>query len=134
MPNDSTANTSTFFDAHGLDVDDLSLDKSDIIPHLMNGYCAESHDPSMCRGFGMYQVTAPVKMAIAVIIEGYSEGELSSENLRSICSAVGIQPDRGKQEGANLIGKLKVRCDDLRRLLGSTKLSTILDTVEEVGK
>ena len=62
----------------------------------------------------------------------YSQGELSSENLRSVCSAVGIQPERGKPESTNLVDKLILRRKDLRRLLDS--FETTLNTVEELGK
>jgi len=40
LDNDPMADISVFFAAHGMDVDDRLLDDSDVLCHLMNGYCA----------------------------------------------------------------------------------------------
>ena len=76
-----------------MDVDDPLLDKSDAISNLMNGYCA-NHATAACAEISQH-VRSPVKMAIVVVeivIDGYRRRQLSSQNFRTICSAVGIKP------------------------------------------
>jgi len=131
----SIVDVSTFLVAHGMDVEDPLLDKSDVISHLMNGCCA-NHSTDACREVSR-RVKSPVKMAITVtkiIINAYGQGQLSSENLRSVCSAVGIKPDRRRPESANLVDKLNSRCKDLQPLLNGTGLENIFSMVEELGK
>ena len=135
LSNGSIVDASSFFVAHGMDVEDTLLDESDVVSHLMNGYCA-NHSTPACAEVSR-RVKSPVKMAVAitgVVINGYSQGQLSSERLRSICSAIGIHPDRNKLESANLVKKLKLRCKDLRPLLSCTGLGGIFGMVEGLGK
>ena len=135
LHDDPATRTSSFLTAHGMDVDDPLLDNSDIISHLMNGYCANHVTPT-CNEISQ-RVKSPVKMAIAVteiVINGYARGQLSLENLRAICSAIGIKATSHKQESSNLIGKLKLRCEDLRLLSKCTGLESIFGTIEGVNK
>jgi hypothetical protein len=88
------SNVSVFFAAHGMDVDDPLLDNSDVLSHLMNGYCA-GHATPACSEVSR-RIKSPVKMAVAVteiVIDGYSRQQLSTEGLRATCSAVGIKPE-----------------------------------------
>ena len=76
-------------------------------------------------------------MAIVVaeiVIDGYRRRQLSSENLRTICSAVGIKPDCRQREGDRLAKKLKLRCKDLQPLLNCAGLENVFGTIEELGK
>ena len=118
-----------------MDVSDPLLDKSDAISHLMNGYCA-NHATAACAEVSRH-VRSPVKMAIVVaeiVINGYCRRQLSSENLRTICSAVGIKPDCRQREGDRLAKKLKLRCKDLQPLLNCAGLENVFGTIEELGK
>ena len=133
--NHSAADASTFFAAHGMDTEDLLLDESDIISHLMNGCCA-NHATDACTEISR-RVKSPVKMAIAVtqiVIDEYLRRQLSSEHLRTICFAVGIKPDCNRRESDNLIKKLRLRCKDLQPLLNQTGLESIFSTVEGLRK
>ena len=118
-----------------MDTEDLLLDESDVISHLVNGYCA-SHSANGCTEVSR-GVRSPVRMAITVtqiVIDAHLRGQLSVENLRMICTAVGIQPDHHRQESDNLIKKLKLQCKDLQPLLTQTELRNIFGTVEGLGK
>ena len=124
-----------FFSAHGMDIDDVVSDKSDVICHLMNGYCANRATPA-CAEVSQH-ARSPVRMAIVVteiVIDGYSRGELSTEYLRAVCSAVGIKPDMQRREGPNLIKKLELRCKNLQALVDGTALEQIFSTIEKLGK
>ena len=74
-------------------------------------------------------------MAIVVakiVIDGYHWRQLSSENLRTICSAVGIKPDCHQREGDRLVKKLKLRCKDLQPLLNCTGLESVFGTIDNL--
>ena len=136
LHDDPFINVSAFFVAHGMDVDDPLLDKTDAISHLMNGYCANHATPA-CSEVSR-RVRSPVKLAIAIteiVIDGYSRRDLSSQNLRTICSAVGIRPNlTNKQEGDSFVKKLRLRCEDLQPLLNCVELESIFGTIETLGK
>lgn len=86
LTNDSTTQTSAFFVAHGMDVDDVLLDKSDTLSHLMNGYCANHATPA-CTEIAR-NVRSPVEMAIVVsemVINRHACKELSPEHLAAVC-------------------------------------------------
>ena len=76
-----------------MDVDDPLSGHSDVTSHLVNGYCVNHVTP-------MYseipqRVKSPVEMAIGITeitIDGCARGQLSSEDLRVVCSAIGIKP------------------------------------------
>ena len=128
-------NAPTLLAAHDIDVNDPMFDKSDVISHLMNGYCA-NHSTPACVEISR-KVKSPVKMAIAVtkiVIDGYSRGELSPRDLQETCSAIGIKPHQHHPEGPDLINKLKMRCKDLQPLLNRMELEDIFETIEKVGK
>lgn len=124
-----------FVTNHGMDTEDLLLDESDVISHLMNGCCA-THSTNGCTEVSR-GVKSPVRMAITVtqiVIDACLRGQLSVECLRMICSTVGIKPDCGRRESENLIKKLKLRCKDLQPLLTQTELRNIFQTIEGLGK
>ena len=76
-------------------------------------------------------------MAIVVaeiVIDGYRRRQLSSEDLWTICSTVGIKPNCCQQEGNRLAKKLKLWCKDLQLLLNCTGLESVFSTIEELGK
>ena len=111
------------------------LDKSDVISHLMNGYCANHLTPA-CAEIS-HRVKSPVTMAITIteiVINEYSRGQLSSRDLRDICFAIGIEPHPHREEGSYLIDKLKQRCKDLRPLLNYTGLENVFGAIEDLGK
>ena len=111
------------------------LDKSDVISHLMNGYCANHLTPA-CAEIS-HRVKSPVMMAITIteiVINEYSRGQLSSRDLRDICFAIGIEPHPHREEGSYLIDKLKQRCKDLRPLLNYTGLENVFGAIEDLGK
>ena len=133
--NDPIVDVSVLFVAHGMNVEDPLLDKSDAILHLMNGYCA-NHSTNACAEV-LQDVNSPVKMAIAVteiILDSYSQGQLSSEHLWSICYAVGIRPDRHQLESTSLVNKLKLGCKDLQLLLNCTGLEMTFGVIEGLRK
>ena len=135
MTNDSAADISAFFAAHGIDVEDPLLDKSDAISHLMNGYCA-THAAAGCIEIS-HNIRSPVEMAIAVaemIVDEYTHGRISPGHLSIVCSAVGIKSGGRRPESLTLIKKLKQRCKDLEPLLSHTDIESIFGTVENLGK
>ena len=108
LTDDLATSASAFFIAHGMDVDDLSLDGSDPISHLMNGYCA-NHTTPACTEISQ-GIRLPVKMAIVVsetVIDRYTRNQMSLEHLSVVCSAVGIHSGGRQPESLNLIQKLK---------------------------
>ena len=118
-----------------MDVDDPLLDRYDAIAHLMNGGCA-NHETLACAEVSQ-RVKSPVDMAIAVtkiIVDGHFRAQLSSEQLRTICSAVGIKPNCHQRESQSLIEKLRQRCKDLRPLSNCAGLESIFGEIEGLGK
>lgn len=132
---DPTIDTPTVLTAHGIDPDDPLLDKSDVISHLMNGFCA-NHTTPACTEISR-RIRSPVKMAIAIaeiVINGYRQGQVSARHFRDVCSAIGIKPYKHREGGPNLIKKLELRCKDLQPLLNCTDLDNIFSTIEGLGK
>ena len=135
LTNCSTTDVSALLIAHGMDVDDPSLDRSDVLSHLMNGYCANHAAPAcieISRG-----VRSPVEMAITVsktVIDRYSRKQISLENLTAICSAVGMHSGGRRPESLSLVKKLKQRCKELHPLLNCTGVGSTFNTVESLGK
>jgi len=83
---------SAFFAAHGMDVEDPLLDRSDTISHLMNGYCA-NHVASGCVEISC-SIRSPVEMAITItemIVDEYTHKQILPEHLSIVCLAVGIK-------------------------------------------
>jgi len=118
-----------------MDVDGPSLDKSDAISHLMNGYCA-NHISSACTEVSR-NVRSPVEMAVAMaemVIDGYAHGKISLEHIRIVCSAVGIKSGGRRPEGSILVRKLKLRCTELQPLLKCADIESTFGVVETLCK
>lgn len=92
LHDDPAACVSLFLSAHGVGFDNPGLDNPDIMLHLMNGRRAKHATPvrseiSRCVGLFVGMTTAVTE----TMIDEYAQGQLSSEDLRVICSVTGIK-------------------------------------------
>ena len=84
-----------FFAIHGMESDDLSLTREDVMSHFLNGQCANRKAPG-CSEVA-HSVRSPIKMALTVtetIVAHCERNQIAPEELRAFCSAIGVTTTR----------------------------------------
>lgn len=131
--NEPAFDTSVFFVAHGVESNDILLDREDVISHFLNGQCANKQ-ASGCLEVAQ-TVKSPIKIALnvteAIIVE-CEHKHIHLNNLRAYCSAIGIVTTQ-RPEYYPLVQRLRSRCNALRPLLDCNGLETMF-CVETLGK
>jgi len=132
--NDPDFDLSAFFATHGVEPDDVPLNRDDVILHFLNGQCASRKAPGCCEV--AHAVRSPIKVALTITeaIVAQCEGkQISANDLRTYCSAIGVTTTQ-RPEYAALTQKLIIRCNALRPLLKCDELGAVFCGIETLGK
>jgi hypothetical protein len=132
--NDPNFDMPAFFAIHGMEPDDVSLTREDVISHFLNGQCVNRKAPGCSEA--AHAVRSPIAMALIVteaIVARCEHKQITLDDLHVYCAAIGLTTTH-RPEYTILMQKLKIRCNALRPLLSCDGLDTLFCGVETLTK